>query len=461
MRSRSRRPFVAAIALVVLVAACGNSKSSGGAAPTTPSGGSTSQTTASGADLSKNVPRLGVKGVTDKTIRVAVITSKTNPVGGKYHQYIDGIKAYFKTINDAGGIYGRQLVVASDRDDNTGLQNSQMVTASLADDNAFATFLATLQFTGADLLAKANEPTFTWNINPEFASTPTVQHTSIFGTSGSVCFSCPGPLLPWLAEKNGFTKVGIVGYGVSAESKICAEGTRDAFNRDTNGKIKVAFFDETVPFAGDLSADVAKMKTAGVQLVTTCLDTNEVVKLANEMKKQGLNAVQNLPNAYDHDFLKANSALFEGSFVEPLNAPWETEPQSPATKAYVAGIKAITNDPVETTELGWAMAMMFVDGLKGAGPEFTQQKVIDWLNSQKAYSAGGLLPAIDWTTGHIDPQKNVSARLPEQCQPVLKITGGKFVPFLPTPGKPFTCVDTSKDASQTPVMRSFAPGGVG
>jgi ABC-type branched-subunit amino acid transport system substrate-binding protein len=457
---RSRHVVAFAVALVVLVAACGNSKSSGGA-QTPLTTGKTPQTTASASDLTKNVPRPGVKGVTDKTIRVAVITSKTNPVGGKYHQYIDGIKAYFKTINDQGGIYGRQLVVAADHDDNTGLQNSQLVTASLSDDNAFATFLATLQFTGADLLAKANEPTFTWNINPEFASTAAVPHTSIFGTSGAICFSCPGPLLPWLAEKNGFTKVGIVGYGVSAESKICAEGTRDAFNNDTKGTVKVAFFDETVPFAGDLSADVAKMKSAGVQLVSTCLDTNEVVKLANEMKKQGLHAVQNLPNAYDHDFLKANAALFEGNFVEPLNAPWETQPQSPATKAYLAGIKAITNDPVETTELGWAMAMMFVDGLKGAGPEFTQQKVVDWLNAQTAYSADGLLPAIDWTTGHIDPQKNVSARLKQQCQPVLQIKGGKFVPYLPSPGKPFTCVDTSKPADQTPVMRSFAPGGVG
>ncbi len=458
---RSRHLLTVGVALVVLVAACGNSKSSNTSA-TTLTTSKTPQTTASAADLTKNVPRPGVKGVTDTTIRVAVITSKTNPVGGKYHQYIDGIKAYFKTINDAGGIYGRQLVVVADHDDITGLQNSQVTTASLSDDNAFATFEASLQLTGADLLAKANEPTFNWNLNPEFASTPTVPHNNIFGTTGAICFSCPGPLLPWLAEKNGFTKIGIVGYGVSSESKLCAEGTRDAFNNDTKGKVKVAFFDETVPFAGDLAADVAKMKTAGVQLVSTCLDTNEVVKLQNEMKKQGLHAVQNLPNAYDHDFLKANAALFEGSFVEPLNAPWETQPQSPATEAYLAGIKAITNDPVETTEMGWAMALEFVDGLKGAGPEFTQQKVIDWLNAQTAYTADGLLPPVDWaTTGHVDPQKNVSARLKEQCQPVLKITAGQFVPYLASPGKPFTCVDTSKPADQTAVMRSFAPGGVG
>ncbi len=51
--------------------------------------------------------------------------------------------------------------------------------ASLADDNAFATFVATLQFTGADLLGEAEQPTFIWNINPEM----TPGHDNIFGNA--------------------------------------------------------------------------------------------------------------------------------------------------------------------------------------------------------------------------------------------------------------------------------------
>ena len=104
--------------------------------------GNTPQTTATAADLTKNVSRPGVKGVTDSTIRVAVITAKTNPIGGKYHEFIDGIRAYFKTINDKGGIYGRRLVIASDRDDVVGTLNVQQTTAALHDDNAFAVFEA-------------------------------------------------------------------------------------------------------------------------------------------------------------------------------------------------------------------------------------------------------------------------------------------------------------------------------
>ena len=137
-----------------------------------------------------------------------MITAKTNPIGGKYHEFIDGISAYFKVINDKGGIYGRKLVVVSDRDDVVGTQNVQQTTSSLANDNAFATFEATQQLTAADMLAKAHMPTFIWNIDPEMASTPTSDHSNIFGTNAAICFSCPGPLNSWLAVKNGFTKVG-------------------------------------------------------------------------------------------------------------------------------------------------------------------------------------------------------------------------------------------------------------
>jgi branched-chain amino acid transport system substrate-binding protein len=457
---RSRRLFAAVVLIGLAAAACGNSKSQT-SGPTTSPLSNTPLTTASAADLTKNVPRPGVKGVTATTIRVAVITAKTNPIGGRYHEFIDGVRAYFKTINDQGGIYGRKLTVVSDRDDIVGLQNLQQTTSSLADDNAFATFEATQQLTGADLLAKAHMPTFIWNIDPEMASTPTVDHSNIFGTNPAICFSCPGPLNAWLAGQNGFTKVGILGYGVSAESKLCASGTRDAYKQYSNGKVQVSFFDDSLPFAADLTADVANMKDAGVQYVNTCMDTNEVIKLQKEMQKQGLKAIQNLPNAYDHDFVRDNAALFEGSLIEPLYVPWETDPQSPATKAYLEGIKAITKDPVELTEFGWIDAMQFVDGLKGAGPEFTQQKVIDFLNAQKAYSAEGMVQPIDWSTGHIDPMKHAEVRPKEQCMPIMQIKGGKFVLFKTPPDKPFTCLDTAKGAEQTPVYKSFAPGGVG
>ena len=73
------------------------------------------------------------------------------------------------------------------------------------------------------------------------------------------------------------------------------------------------------------------MKDAGVDFVTTCMDTNGVVTLAKEMEKQGLDAAQYLPNGYDHEFLEEYGDLFEGSIVRtdfvPFELPEDDQPE--------------------------------------------------------------------------------------------------------------------------------------
>jgi len=418
------------------------------------------------ADLSKFVAGRG-PGVDDnkKEIRVAAITTQSNPIGGKYVQFNDGLQAYFDKINAAGGIYGRKLVIVKKRDDTVGLQNNQQVQASLADDNAFATFVATLQFTGADLLAKAKQPTFIWNINPEMA-TPKggPSHENIFGSLGALCLTCTAKFLPWLVTQLGFTKVGILAYSksTSASSGLCAEGMKASYQKFTPN-VKIAFFDDSLPFAADITTDVTRMNEAGVQFISTCMDTNEVTKLAKEMKKQGLNAVQTLPNGYDHDAIAQSGGVFDGSYIEPQYVPSESQPQSPATKEYLDYTSKHNIKRVELTEVGWIMGAMFVDGLKLAGPEFTKQKVIDALNTQKAESPGGLIVPIDWTIQHIDPTGNPAVQGKYRCSSVLKITNNKFVPVFQEPGKPWTCFDPDESVpiSVPPEHRSFAPGGEG
>ena len=136
---------------------------------------------------------------------MVVISSKTNPLNGKYAELADGMNAYFDMVNADGGIYGRQLKISKERDDVIGLQNTEQVQASLAEDNAFATFIATLQLTGADALEAAGQPTFIWNINPEMPG-----HDNIFANSPAICFGCAGQIVPYVAQQLKATKVGVL-----------------------------------------------------------------------------------------------------------------------------------------------------------------------------------------------------------------------------------------------------------
>jgi ABC-type branched-subunit amino acid transport system substrate-binding protein len=452
-----RTRFLALTAAVLVAAgACGNAGDGDSTEDTkAPGQGSTSSSQVSEQDLTTFIPNSS-PGVDDdaKQIRVAVITAKTNPIGGKYAQLADGIQLFFDKVNDAGGIYGRELVIVKERDDVTGLKNQDEVRASLAEDNAFATFVATVQFAGAPLLDQAGQPTFIWNINPEKAG-----HPNIFGNNGALCFGCIGKAVPWLAKQLGRTKLGVLAYGVSASSTLCAAGTRDSFEKHAP-EIEVAFFDDTLEFSADVTAQVAEMKDKGVDFVSTCMDTNQVFKLQTEMKKQGLDAIQYLPNAYDHDFLEENGDLFEGQYLLSQYVPWEVEPQSEATKEYLAAVEASDVNPVELTQVGWILAQQFYDGLVLAGPEFTKSKVIDGLNSQTAWTAGGLNVPIDWTRQHEDPAENPDKR-GDECVTILKIENRKFVPQFNEPGKPWICFDSASETLDEPVAKSFAPDGVG
>src|SRR6478736_2304572 len=173
----------------------------------------------------KHVP-VTAKGVSDTEISVDTISSKTNPLHGRYAEIADGMQAYFNMVNAEGGLYGRKLVIGKQRDDISGLTNRPQIQQALASDNAFATFIATLQFTGADLLQAAHQPTFGWNINSEYGD-----KNYLFGNESALCNgkSCNGMFGSWLAKKLGFTKIGVLAYGVNQSSIDCGEGTVASF----------------------------------------------------------------------------------------------------------------------------------------------------------------------------------------------------------------------------------------
>ncbi|MDZ4828389.1 MAG: ABC transporter substrate-binding protein [Actinomycetota bacterium] len=447
---RVRLVAMCAVAVLVL-AACGNSGDDDfdTSSPTDPS--DTPVTTASDEDLDTNISSTQ-PGVSDTEIQVAVIASKTNPLNGKYAQVADGIRAYFEMVNSEGGIYGRNLVVSAERDDIVGLQNLQEVQASLADDNAFATFLASLGFTGADALDEAGQPTFIWNIRPEMAG-----HQNIFGNIGAICFGCTGQPLPWIAQEIGAEQVGVLAYGVANESKLCAAGNRDAFEQYPTAE--VVFFDDTLEFAQpDLSAQVAEMKAKGVDLVTTCMDINEVIVLAREMKEQGLDAVQTLPNGYDAELVAANADLLNGSYVSVQFVPYENDPLPAEVETFLHWMEETGKEPIEIAAMGWILAYQFVEGLKLAGPEFTQQSVIDALNTQTDLDVNGMTVPLDWTKQHNDPVGNAEVDSDYECASIVEVVDGKFVPVFNEPGKPFSCWENNAEELNYLGNFSFEPG---
>lgn len=441
MRTSRRSTFVAVMAVLsMLGAGCGNSKNPAGS-----SRNSSSEKVASSAP-----------GVTNSEIRVGGVASVTNPLGGKYDDAFVGAKAYFDEVNAKGGIYGRQLVLAAQHDDKVA-SNGDEVAKLINQDNVFAALpVATLLFTGAQKLVDAKIPTFGWTINPEWEGTAEQPKSNLFGQSGSfLCFNCATPALPWLAQKIGAHKIGVLAYSVP-QSSDCADGVKASFEKYGPAvDAKVDFVDQSLSYGvSDLGVQVSRMKSAGVDLVTTCMDNNGVVTLAKEIKKQQLKAVQSLPNAYDHDFLKEFGDLFEGSYVRTDFVPFEVTDPPPGLTRYLAAMKKADAEPSENSLVGWLNADLFVAGLKAAGKAFTRESVIDAINKMTNYRADGILTGVDWTRQHTQ-LKNPN----EACQVFSKIHDSKFVPVFSKPGKPFVCAEAheataGQDASITTEYKS-------
>jgi ABC-type branched-subunit amino acid transport system substrate-binding protein len=334
-------------------------------------------------------------------------------------------------VNGQGGIYGRKFVIVKRHDDQLS-NNLREVTAIIDQDNAFAVLpVATVfSFSGAPLLAKNNIPTFGWGINQEW-----IGPANLFGSYGALCngAGCPSLLFPYAAQKLGKKRIGVLAYSVPA-SADCVDGIKASF--DKFPVAKVVYSTKALSFGTtDMSTDVKHMIDANVDFVTTCLDTNGVLTLAREMRQQGLNALQFLPNAYDHDFMSKNGGFFQNSILIVQEAPLETTPKFKALQDYITWMDKGGYTKTENAEIGWANADLFVTGLRGAGADFSRQKVIDAINKLTAYDAAGILPPVDWTKQHTE------LHYPRSCIGYMRIENSKFVPLWSQPGKPFTCWD--------------------
>jgi ABC-type branched-subunit amino acid transport system substrate-binding protein len=440
------RLLVAGLAMVLVAAACSNAGSNGAVSSDT-TGPSGPTTTVSPQDLTKNIP-LHENGVTPTEIDVSAVTTQTNnPTGASYHPLVDGMNAYFKMINDGGGIYGRHLVVKWDHDDQFAA-NRLTVQQSLAQDKPFAIFIANALLQSTQVINRAKQLSFIWNINPEFAGNPTM-----FANIGAICFTCALHAWPYIAQQMKVSKVGILAYGIAQQSKDCAAGIRNSFQKFPTATVE--YFDDTLSYAQQLGAQVTAMKQKGVQLVLTCFDLNESYTLGKEMQKQGMKAVQQLPNGYDSNFIAKNASLMEGDVITLEFVGLENQPRIPAVQNLYKYTGELGLGVSELTAYGWILADELYQGLKAAGPNFSQATVVNALNNMKDFSADGFVPPIDWTKGHIDPEKHPEARGPLDCSNAVIVKNGKFVPYLNTPDKQWVCFNTNDPTVNDPQHLTF------
>jgi hypothetical protein len=441
MSRHVRRLCATLVVLVLVAAACGNSGDDD-AASEDPAGSPTTDAGADGGDGDGDqfVSLSGVPGVTDDAISYAVIgTRSNNPLGTCILDcYRDGIDAYFAFRNAEGGIYGRELKIAEELDDEL-LQNQVRALEVISSDKVFGNFNATLVASGWADLDGAGVPTYVWPIHaPEVAG-----RMNIFGSMPAICADCSARAVPYAAMVSEATTVASIGYGVSENSKVCTNTVArsvEMYSADTG--VEVGYVNDSLDFGlpNGIGPEVTAMKRAGVDFISTCMDLNAMKTLAQELQRQGMDdVVLYHPNTYNHPFVAEAGPLFEGDIVSVQFRPFEADPGDSALADFLEWMEQTGSELSELAMVGWINADLAFKGLLAAGPEFDRASVVAATNRLTAYDADGLIAPIDWTRQHNPPTEGDTTNdYAQECAAFVRIKGGEFETVAPA-DKPWLC----------------------
>ncbi len=399
-------------------------------------------------------------GVTAHSILVGGIASVTGPLPGAFAPVFQGVSAYFDMVNAAGGIDGRRIdYPSSDQLDDESdpsidvLQARALVQA----DHVFAVVgVATPSFSGAAYLAENDVPTFGYNVNPQWSDGP-----SLFGYDGSFTdFEHPGYESAFVAEQVHAKRVGIIAYNLSQSRQAC-QGIENTMAR-FHVPVKFTDFSVTPPASvAGLSADVERMRTAGVDFVASCLDLAGNLVLSSSLKAAGMtSATQYWLDGYDESALQRSAALMDGVYLLVSHVPFESGISQPSRYPEMAlYLKEMhryfpTEQPSEPSLAGWVSAEMFVTGLRMVGRDLTRSRLVAAINSLTSFT-GGLMAPIDWRLEH------TSVGLLD-CNVFVRVEGSRFVPVFGSPPTVFKCLAYPQPSSYKVVVvkpPAAIPGG--
>jgi branched-chain amino acid transport system substrate-binding protein len=367
-------------------------------------------------------------GVTATQIRIGQVDTLTGPDPGLFEGAKDGTEAYLDYINSKGGVNGRQIELDVGDDAFSGAnyktETAQLVTKDFALVGGFSLF----DDSGVASINAAKIPDVTESLSAaraldeyNYAPDPLI----VGGTR-------LGPFKYYKKEyPNAIKHVGTLysSYGaaeVQTKSDLSAMASL-GYHVDYSRVIGL--------FDSDFTADVLKMRAAGVQMVYIVgMQVSQLADLAKNMAAQGFKPQIFSTNGvgYDSSYIPAAGDGANGTETDLQSALFQGEDAKsvPAVALFDKWLKkANPQAHVDTYALyGWAAAELFTQALQAAGKNPTRAGVLAQLNKITTFSANGLLAP-----------GNPAQKTPENCWLIAKVQNDKWVRTSPSPKTGYVC----------------------
>lgn len=344
-------------------------------------------------------------GITSTQVSVGAIVTQSGSLAADFQPYLYGVDAYFNYVNNAGGVFGRHIVVTHALDDQSNPTNDttdarDLVTA----DHVFAIVgVATALFNGgASYLKTTTTPTFGYATSNIWSGP-----ANFFADYGSVVdYNSSVPDFAYVAKKVGGTKIALIALNYPSSQDECQPALTQ-LKKNYGDTVAYSNLQEPL-FDANFSTDVTKMRSAGVNMVISCMDVGSDVAFSQAMLGQGMTNVPQLwLDGYDRDVLKSNAAYMSKVYLMLQHVPFEAAasyPNSyPGLNLYFAQMSKSGFSSSEYSDvalMGWESAELFTQGLRAAGKNPTQAAVNAAINKLKADTGGGVAAPTDWAVGH-------------------------------------------------------------
>jgi ABC-type branched-subunit amino acid transport system substrate-binding protein len=380
------------VALLVVAAACTSSKPDTATPPT--SAAPTTHTTT---------------GVTDTEIKVSALGYKAS-----YGEALVGAQARFKRQNDAGGVYGRKIVLTDFNDDNqTPATDSQMATKIVEQDKPFAIVpVMTATFAAADYLNQQGVPFVGWGIdtswcnkNAGFSLTGCTDETktpyvSNFVPSFEQVFadkSAKGKAIALIGADDDSAKVALASFA----------------NVWTYNDANVVYKSNDVPLPPTVVADYTPYAQAimssnggkGPDLVEAVSSTLDGAGIAKKLRELGYKNQIIEYSLYDPRI----ASLSNGVYNALTFASWE-QTNTQSVRQMITDVNAVDSTATKglAMEAGYWSADLFIQILEKAGRNLSRESFIAAGNDNFTMNGQQATSNIEFPKGHTESSAGLS-----------------------------------------------------
>ncbi|MFD9947102.1 ABC transporter substrate-binding protein [Nonomuraea sp. NPDC059023] len=367
-----------------------------------------------------------VPGVTDTTIRIGGVLTKTSASGYSTKDAEIGAKARFERANAAGGVHGRKIEFVGAEDDGQDAAKGDAAAKKLVQkDQVFAVLpVHAPNFGGAAFLEQQGVPWYGWATGPQWCGTKTG-----FGYSGCLAPKTGAGSQTWWGRQMADLLGGADGKSVyvqTSDSSGSKYGGKTISQSFEAAGFTLVGLNSALPAAApppDWLPYVNKIMTSDGGrppdiVVSIIAGTKFNVGLYTALKKAGYKGTLSDATSYDVAILKdpATAQAMEGVIAAPMFEPFEsTAPEIAQLRQDVE--KVAPGTPLtQHLAIGYWSADIFLDMAGKAGKDLTRQKVLDVGNGSYSYENAGF-GRVQYPKDHAEPNG---------CGALVKLESGAF-----------------------------------